>query len=106
MGLGETETPFVKAHTDFHMHWVPGQSKVSIGIWVRLTAVLGGPPGKTGGECVLLWGKGTGGKTLGNIHQHAFLWKWPFWENVAPPISAKKPQGKQQSGGAHNPTHQ
>ena len=31
-GLGETETPFLKAHTDFHVQGVPGQSKVSIGI--------------------------------------------------------------------------
>ena len=55
-----------------------------------LTAVLGGSPGKTGGECGLLWGKGIEGKSLGNIHQCVFLYKWPFGENLAPPISAEK----------------
>ena len=34
-----------------------------------LTAVLGGSPGKTGGDCGLLWGKGMGSKALGNIYQ-------------------------------------
>ena len=24
-----------KVHTAFHMHWVPGKSRDSIGIWVR-----------------------------------------------------------------------
>ena len=38
-----------------------------------LTAVLGGSPGKTGGDCGLLWGKDIGGKGLGNIHQCVFL---------------------------------
>ena len=51
------------------------------------TAVLGGPPGKTGGECGLLWGKDIESKALGNIQQCAFLWRWPFWENLVPPVS-------------------
>ena len=38
---------------------------------LNLTAVLGGSPGKTGGDCGLLWGKDTGGKALGN--QRVFL---------------------------------
>ena len=53
-----------------------------------LTAVLGGSPGKTG-ECGLLWGKGIGGKALGKC---VFLWRWPFWENLAPPISKQAAQ--------------
>ena len=32
--LGEMETPFLTGTTDFHVHWVPGQSKGSIGIHV------------------------------------------------------------------------
>ena len=60
-----------------------------------LTAVLGGSPEKTGGDCGSLWGKDIGDKALGNIPQDAFLWRWPFWENLAPPISTEKPQAKQ-----------
>ena len=35
-----------------------------------LTAVLGGSPGKTGGDCGSLQGRDIGSKALGNIHQH------------------------------------
>ena len=38
-----------------------------------LTTVLGGSPGKTGGDCALLWGKDIGSKGLRNIHQFVFL---------------------------------
>ena len=60
-----------------------------------LTTVLGGSPGKTGGESDSLWGKEVGGKSLRSIHQHVFLWRWPFWKNPALPISSEKPQAKQ-----------
>ena len=60
-----------------------------------LTAVLRVSPRKKRGDCSSLWGKDIGGKALRNIHQQAFLWRWPFWENLAPPIRAEKPQVKQ-----------
>ena len=59
-----------------------------------LTAVLGGSPGKTWGDWFAV-GKDIKGKDLGNIHWHLFLWRWPFWDCLAPPISAEKPQTKQ-----------
>ena len=34
-GLREMETAFLKAHTGFHVHWVPGKNRNSIGICVR-----------------------------------------------------------------------
>ena len=36
----------------------------------------------------------------------AFLWRWPFWKNLAPPISTEKHQAKQQSRWDHSPTPQ
>ena len=47
----------------------------------------------------MLWGKGHGGKALGNIHQHAFLWKWPFWENLAHPSALRSPRPNNNPGG-------
>ena len=75
-----------KVHTDFHVHWVPGQSRGSIGIWVKPDCSSWRILWESRGECGLLWGKDIGSKALGNIQQHAFLWRWPFWENLAPPI--------------------
>ena len=76
-----------KAHMDFHVHQVPGQSEVSIGIWVKPDCSSWRTSWENRGECGLLWGKDTGGKALGNIQQCAFLWRWPFWENLAPSFS-------------------
>jgi len=59
-----------------------------------LTAVLGGSPGKTWGDWFAV-GKDIEGKDLGNIHWQLFLWRLPFWDCLAPPISAEKPQTKQ-----------
>ena len=61
-----------------------------------LTAVLGGSPGKTGGDCGTLSGEGIGSKALGNIQPpYVCLWRWPFLEYLAPPISAEKAEAKQ-----------
>ena len=53
-----------KAHTDFHVHWVPEQSRDTIGIWVtpdcsscRIS--------QGNGVTDVLWGKDVGGKILG-----------------------------------------
>ena len=96
-GLWETETPCLKGAHRLSCALGPrikGKAKSSSESGSNLTAVLGGCPGKTGGDCSLLRGKDIGGRALGNIHQHVFLWKWPFWENLAPPISAEKPQAR------------
>ena len=42
-----------------------------------------------------LWVKDIGGKGLENNHQHVLLYRWPFWNNLAPPIRTKKSQVKQ-----------
>ena len=60
-----------------------------------LTSVLEGSHGKREGDCGSLWGKNIAGKALKNIHQHVFLYRWPFWENLAPVISTEKLQVKQ-----------
>ena len=86
-----------KAHTDFHVHRVPGQSKVSIGIWSKLNAVLGEHPGKTGVNVACCEGGTLGTKLSGIFSSMPFSGGWPFWQNLAPPVSAEKPQGKQQS---------
>ena len=83
MGLGETETTFLKGTHRLSCVLGPGSN---------LTAVLGGSHGKTGGDCGSLWGKDIGGKALGNIHQHEFLWRWPFWENLAHPSALRRPR--------------
>ena len=102
---GGNGDPILKRHTQTLMcTGSQGKAKSPQESGSDLTAFLGGPPAKTGGECDLLWGKGIGSKTLGNIHQPVFLWRWPFWENPAPPISPEKPQAKQQSKWDRSPT--
>ena len=46
-------------NTDFHMHWVPGQSKISIGIWVKPDCSFWRTSGKTGMKVACC-----GGRTL------------------------------------------
>ena len=72
-----------------------GKAEASWESGLDLTAALGGSPGKTGGDCGLLWGKDIGSKALGNIHHCMFLWRWPFWQSLALLISTEKPQAKQ-----------
>ena len=60
---------------------------VSIGIWARPDCSSWRTFWENKGECGLLWGKDIGSRALGNIQQQAFLWRGPFWENLAPPIS-------------------
>ena len=97
MELEEMETTLLKGTQTFRCTRSQGKAKSPYESGSDLTAVLGGSPGKMVGECGLLWEKGIGSKALGNIQQCAFLWRWAFWENLAPLISAEKPQGKQQS---------
>ena len=101
---GGNGDPILKRHMQTFTFTGPqGKAKAPQESGLDLTAVPGGPPGKTGGEYALLWGKGIGGKALGSIQQRAFLWRL---ENLAAPINAEKPQAKQQSRWDHSPTHQ
>jgi len=84
---GKRRPHSLKAHMEFHMHWVSGQSEVSMGIWVKPDCSPWRTSWENRGECGLLRGKDIESKALGNIQQHACLWRWPFWENLAPPIS-------------------
>ena len=72
----------------------------------NLTAVLAGHPGKTGVNVACCEGRTLEAKLSGIFSSGAFLWRWPFWENLAPPISTEKAQGKQQSRWDHIPAHQ
>ena len=106
--MGETEPPLLKgAH---RLSWAPGprakqrlhRNLGEIGLRF-LDDLLGKQESR--GDSGSLWGKDTGGKVLWNIRRwHAFLWRWPFWESLAPPIRAEKPQAKQQSRWDHSPT--
>ena len=71
-----------------------------------LTAVRGGHPGKTGVNVACCGGRTLEGELLGIFNSSAFLWRGPFWENLAPLISTEKPQGKQQSRWDHSPAPQ
>ena len=69
IGLGETDT-ILKRHTQVFM--CTGSQVKAETLWESvsdLTAVLGGSPGKTGGDCGTLSGEGIGSKALGNIQQ-------------------------------------
>ena len=93
MALGEIESPFLKGAQTYMYTGSQGKAEAPWESGSDLTAVLGGSPGKM--NCSSLWGKNTGGKAHGNIHKHVFPWGWPFWENMAPPISTEKLQAKQ-----------
>ena len=53
----------------------------------NLTAVLGEHPGKTGVNVACCEGRTLKAKLSGIFSSSAFLWRWPFWENLAPPVS-------------------
>ena len=73
-GTGGNRDLILKRHRqDFTCTGSQGKAETSWECGSGLTAVLGGSPGKTGGDCGSLWGKDTGGKGLRNIHQHVFL---------------------------------
>ena len=67
----------------------------------NLTAVLGGHPGKTGVNVACCEGKTLKAK----LSAAAFLWRWPFWENLAPPISQvlRSPRVNNNPGGITAP---
>ena len=87
------ETPFLQGTHRLSHAQVPGQSKVTIGMWVRPDCRSWRTSWENRGECGLLWGKDTEGKALGNIQQLPFsggghLGK--IWPHMS--VSAEKPQ--------------
>ena len=83
-GLEEMEIPFLKgAHRLSHA--LGPRAKQSL--QGNLTAVLGGHPGKTGVNMACCEGRTLKAKLSGIFSSSAFLWRWPFWENLAPHFS-------------------
>ena len=56
---GNGDSTFGRAHTAFHVYWVPGKSRDFIRNWVRLTSRS---PGKAGGRILEV-------EVPGNKHQ-------------------------------------
>ena len=96
-----------KAHTGFHVHWVPGQSKVFIGIWVKPDCSSWRTSWEKWGKHGFLWGRTLEEKLLGIFNSMPFSGGGHFekiWPH--PSVSAEKPQGKQQSRWDHSPAPQ
>ena len=68
----------------------------------NLTALLGGHPGKTGVNMACCEGRTLEAKLLGIFSSMPFSGGGHFGKNLVPPVSAEKPQGKQQSRWDHN----
>ncbi len=104
MGLGEMETPFLKG-TPRLSHALGPRAKQSLysnlgQTWLQFLEDLLGKQG----WMWLIVGEGHWKQSSQECSSAAaFLCKWPFWENLAPHISAEKPQAKQHSFGS--PSH-
>ena len=48
--------------------------------------------------------EGHWGQSSGECSAVCLLWRWPFWDYLAPPTSTEKPQAKQQSRWDHSHT--
>ena len=103
MGLGGMGTPFVKGTHRLSCTLGPRAKQSLYESGSKLTSFWW-TSWENSSECGLWWGKDIGSKALGNIHQCAFLWRWPFGENLAPPNSTEKPQAKQKSRWGLSPT--
>ena len=107
-GTGGNEDPILKRHTQtFTCTESQGKAKSPRESGSNLTAVLGGHSGKTGVNVACCEGRTLKAKLSRIFSSSAFLWRWPFWENLAElSVSSEKPQGKQQSRWYHSPAHQ
>ena len=105
---GVNGDPNLKRRTQTFMYTgSQGKAKAPWESGSNLTTVLGGHPGKTGVNMACCEGGTLKAKLFGIFSSSAFLWRGPFWENLAPPISQReKPQGKQQSRWDHSPAPQ
>ena len=96
-----------KTHTDFHVHWVPGKSKVSTGIWVKTHCSSWRTSWETRVDVACCEGSTLKEKLSGTFSSIPsaggghFGTIWPH-----PSVSAKKPQDKQQSRWDHSPVPQ
>ena len=87
-GTGGNGDPILKRHTwTFTCTGSQGKAKSPWESGSNLTTVLGGHPGKTGVNMACCEGRTLKAKLSGIFSSSAFLWKWPFGENLAPPIS-------------------
>ena len=84
---GGNGDPTLKMHTwIFTCTGSQGKAKSPWESGSNLTTVLGGHPGKTGVN-VPCEGRTLKAKLSGIFSSYAFLWRWPFWENLAPHVS-------------------
>ena len=75
-GLGETKTQ--RCTQAFMCTGSQSKAEIPKESGSDVTAVRGGFPGKTGGDCGSLWGKDIGRKGLGTNHQPVLPKRWPF----------------------------
>ena len=87
-GTGGNGDPILKRRTQtFTCTGSQGRARSPQEPRSNLTAVLGGHPGKTGVNVACCEGRTLKAKLSGIFSSSAFLWRWPFWENLAPPVS-------------------
>ena len=106
MGMGEREFPFLKStHRLSHALGPREKQCLHRNLGQTLTAVLGGHPGKTGVNVASCEGGTLEAKLSGIFRSSAFLWRWPFWENLAPPVSQllRSPRANNNPGGITAP---
>ena len=85
---GGNEDPILKRHTQtFTCTRSQGRVRSPQEPRSNLTAVLEGHHGKTGVNVACCEGRTLEAKLSGIFSSSAFLWRWPFWENLAPRIS-------------------
>ena len=101
------ETPFLKGTHDIQVHWIPGQSEVSIGIWVKPDCSSWRTSGKTGVNVTCGGGRTLKAK-LSRIFSSCLSLEGAILGKSGPThqLVAEKPQGKQQSRWDHSPTPQ
>ena len=92
-GTGGNRDSILERHTQAFMCTGQGKAETPWESGSDLTAVLGGYPGKTGGDCGLLWGKDIGSKGLRNNHQHELLWGAILEKSPPPPASGLRSPG-------------
>ena len=101
-GTGGNGDPILKRHTQtFMCTGSQGKAKSPRESGSNLTTVLGGHPEKRVVNVAYCEGRTLKAKLSGIFSSSAFLWRWPFWENLAPPISQllRSPRANSTPGG-------
>ena len=96
--LDEMETTPERVTQAFMCTGSQGKAETPLESGSDLPVVLGGSPGKRGGNCSSLWGKDIEDKGLRNNYQHELPWRWPFWKNLTPTIRAESPRPDNKQG--------